>query len=400
MIPIVLFDTKSDFLMDIQKKLKNENKVKVIAGLAEIPELEDLLRKNQDAVLIIGPSLKREDSISIAEAFSGEHPQVGVVLMSSDITTELLRDALRVGVRDVLPSPVTVKQLLPAIEQAYQHSERMRCAISGSKKEPIKAEKQPKQSAKVITFFSAKGGVGKTVIACNVAVGLKQQTKSSVILVDLDLQFGDIAVMLQLVPERTIYDITSSIERLDTDLMKGFLTTHSSGLKTLLSPVQPEQADAVSSKDVLKIIDVLKGMCDYLLIDTSPSFNDNILAALDNSDEICLVAATDVPSLKNTKLSVHMMEMLQYPKERINLILNRANSKVRLSPRDVEHSLEMRPTVKIPSDIVVPLSVNKGIPLVTDLPRSGVSRSLLQLVDHFRNGNGEVPAKFRRRAAN
>jgi pilus assembly protein CpaE len=261
------------------------------------------------------------------------------------------------------------------------------------------AEKKPHQPAKVVTFFSAKGGVGKTFIASNIAVALAQQTKSKVVLADLDLQFGDVAVMLQLTPERTIYDVISSMERLDADLMEGFLTSHSSGLKTLLSPVQPNQADAISGKHILKIMEVLRGMSDYLLIDTSSSFNDNVLAVLDSSDEIYLVATMDVPSLKNTKLSVHMMDMLQYPKEKMSLVLNRANSKVRLTPKDVERALEMKPVASIPSDIIVPLSVNKGIPLVLDLPRSGVSRSLFQLVDYLKDRSTEKPFELRHRAA-
>lgn len=401
MTPVILLDTSSSFLMDMQKKLKNGNGVKVIAATAEIPELEALLRKNQDVVLIIGPSFKREDSVSIAEAISGEYPQLGIVLISSDMTTDLLHGALRVGIRDVLPSATTAKQLLPAVERAYQHSQRIRNAVARLKKEPaVVTEKQSQKQAKVITFFSAKGGVGKTVIASNIAVALAQQNGSRVVLLDLDLQFGDVAVMLQLTPERTIYDAVSSVDKLDTDMMKGFLTDHSSGLKTLLSPVQPEQADGISNREISKIIEVLRGMSDYLLIDTSPSFDDNILAVLDNSDEICLVATMDVPSLKNTKLSVHMMELLQYPKEKITLLLNRANSKVRLSPRDVERTLEMRPIVNVPSDVIVPLSVNKGIPLVLDLPKSIVSRSLFQLVDHLKNGSTKSFFKVRRRVAN
>jgi pilus assembly protein CpaE len=399
-IPIILFDASSAFLVDMQKKLKSENSVQVTAAIAQIPELEVLLRKNQDAVLIMGPTFKREDVVSIAEAVSSEHPQLGIILISSDMTTDLLRDALRVGIRDVLPSAITTKQLLPAVERAYQHSQRIKNAMTGFGKEAAAStEKKPHEPAKVITFFSAKGGVGKTFIASNIAVALAQQTKSKVVLADLDLQFGDVAVMLQLTPERTIYDVISSMERLDADMMEGFLTAHSSGLKTLLSPVQPNQADAISGKHILKIMEVLRGMSDYLIIDTSSSFNDNVLAVLDSSDEIYLVATMDVPSLKNTRLSVHMMDMLQYPKEKMSLVLNRANSKVRLTPKDVERALEMKPVASIPSDIIVPLSVNKGIPLVLDLPRSGVSRSLFQLVDYLKDRSTEKSFEVRHRTA-
>lgn len=387
MIPLVLADASSSFLLEMQKKMHDEGRVKLIVATSEIPEIELVLRKNRDAVLLIGPSYKNEDAMGIVKGVSSHLFGTGIVLLANDITTELLGDAMRAGVSDVVPSTVTVKQLLPALERAFQHSQKIKNANADSKSVVSESKSTRQRAAKVISFFSAKGGAGKTTIASNLAIGLAQKTRARVVLMDLDLQFGDVAVALQLAPERTVYDVASSMEKLDADMMEGFLASHNSGVRALLSPIQPEQAEGITGKDIERIIEVLKQAYDYLLIDTPPSFNDNVLAALDNSDEIYLITTLDLPCLKNTKLALHMMDVLQYPKEKIKLIINRANSRVRLDARDVEKALEMRASANVPSDILMPLSLNKGVPIVLDSPRSGIARSLFQLIEHMKNGS-------------
>jgi len=388
MISTVVFDDKLKFLTDLKNKLRYQKKVKITASTRDFSELEAMLAKNRIDVLIFGPSLGEDDMVSLAETVSASFPRVGIVLIASKVTTELLRKALRTGAKDVLANTQTGKELAKSLEVAYQQSQRFRTPVTDVRPQSPASEPRTKKAAKVVTFFSAKGGVGKTFVATNTGVGLVQQTKKKVILLDLNLQFGDVAVMLRLQPELTISEVVSAIDRLDAEMMKGFLTPHSSGLKTLLAPVEPDKADAISGEEVVKIIEILKGMCDYLLIDTPPSFNDNTLAALDNSDEIVLVASLDIPSLKNTKLSLNMMDLLQYPNEKVKILLNRANSRVSLNLRDVEHSLGTKTAAIIPSNIVVPLSVNKGIPLIIDAPRTPVARNLSGFVKQIMDGDG------------
>ena len=388
MISTVVFDDKLKFLTDLKNKLRYQKKVKITASTRDFSELEAMLAKNRIDVLIFGPSLGEDDMVSLAETVSASFPRVGIVLIASKVTTELLRKALRTGAKDVLANTQTGKELAKSLEVAYQQSQRFRTPVTDVRPQSPASEPRTKKAAKVVTFFSAKGGVGKTFVATNTGVGLVQQTKKKVILLDLNLQFGDVAVMLRLQPELTISEVVSAIDRLDAEMMKSFLTVHSSGLKTLLAPVEPDKADAISGEEVVKIIEILKGMCDYLLIDTPPSFNDNTLAALDNSDEIVLVASLDIPSLKNTKLSLNMMDLLQYPNEKVKILLNRANSRVSLNLRDVEHSLGTKTAAIIPSNIVVPLSVNKGIPLIIDAPRTPVARNLSGFVKQIMDGDG------------
>jgi len=397
MVTAVLFDDNTEFVLDMTKKVQSSNKVKIVTATRDFSELETILKKDRADILIFGPSLMNEDMISFAQLVSAKYPYVGIILISSDVNTDLLRDGLRAGVKDVLPVTATSEQIVQTILIAYQSSQRICRAVKDHLPESAVEESTTKHSANVLTFFGAKGGVGTSFIATNVAVGLARQTKSEVIILDLDLQFGDVAVMLRLKPVHTMFDVVSAIERLDADMMKGFLSTHTSGLKALLAPVLPDKADAVSSEDILKIIDVLKGMCDYLIVDTPTALDDRVLVALDNADQICVVTSLDVPSLKDTKLSLNMMQLLRYPKERIKLVLNRANSKVKLSIKDVENSLETRATLTIPSNIIVPLSVNKGIPVIIDSPKAPVARSLFQFIDEIKDGQDAAIQSARHR---
>ncbi len=390
MISAVLFDGDTKFNTSIRKKLSNQNKVKLLTTTRDFSELETMFTKNRVDVLIFGPSIENDDMTSFSEFISSKYPHVGIILISSKVTTDLLRDALRTGARDVLPVSASGKQLRQAIEMAHRQSLRVRKAVKDLWPENSTAEADAEHSANIITFFGAKGGVGTTFVATNVAVSLAQQTKSDVILLDIDLQFGDVAVMLQLEPSHTISDAVSALDRLDTEMMRGFLSTHTSGLKALLAPVMPDKADSISSGDISYIINVLKGMCDYLIIDTPACLDDRVLTALDNSDEICLVTSLDVPSLKNTKLTLNMLEALQYRRENIKLVLNRANSKVKLGAKEVEHSLKKKAVVAIPSNIIVPLSVNRGIPIVIDAPKTPIARNISQFVDALGDGS-EAP---------
>ena len=400
MISVVLFDGNVDFITDLNNKLRYQKKAKIIVSTRNVSELEMILNNNQVDVLIFGPSLSGKDAISLGESVSAAHPDIAIIFMSTEVTTELLRDALRAGAKDVLPaSSMTGRELFQALKKAYEHCQRVRKAAKIPLSNVRPRKMKDGRSAKVVTFFSAKGGVGKTFIAANAGVGLAKQTNKEVALIDLNLQFGDVGVMLQLQPKHTIYEAASAFQRLDADLMRGFLTPHPSGVRALLAPVEPDKAEAISSEEITKIISTLKGMCDYLLIDTPPTFNDNVLAALDISDEIILVASLDVPSLKNTKLTLNMLELLKYPREKIKILLNRANSRVRLNLKDVERALGTKAAITIPSDIVVPLSVNKGIPIVTDAPRTAVARNLLNLVREIDNGHGgaSIPGKKKMR---
>jgi pilus assembly protein CpaE len=215
-------------------------------------------------------------------------------------------------------------------------------------------------------------------------VSLAMRTDKPVVLVDADLQFGDIAVMLKLAPQHTIVDAVSSMDRLDAGLVQNLLATHApSGLKILPAPLEPAYADQISADDVTNIVDILRTFCAYVVIDTPSYFDDKVLNLIEMSDDVLLVAGMDIPNIKNVKIGLQTMRLLNTPMSKIHLVLNRANSKVKLDVSEVERTLQVKAEVLVPSDVVVPQSVNKGTPVVLDAPKAGVSRALEQLADLF-----------------
>jgi pilus assembly protein CpaE len=304
-------------------------------------------------------------------------------MVVEELTTQMLQQALRAGVRDVVASPADSGQLLEAVERASETIARVPTT-------PLRAEGGA-QEGRLISVFSTKGGAGKSVIASNLAVILARQTNAPVALVDADLQFGDVAVMMKLTPQHTIVDAVAAIDRLDPQLLQSLLVRHeASGLYVLPAPVEPAFADQVSGADMVRIVKILQSFCAYVVIDTPAHFNDVVLALLEQSDDILLISGMDIPNIKNVKLGLQTLRLLNIPVSKLKLVLNRSNSKVKLDISEVERTLQMKADALVPSDILVPQSVNKGVPVVLDAPKSGVARSLEQLADLF------VDAKPRR----
>ena len=214
-----------------------------------------------------------------------------------------------------------------------------------------------------MTVFSPKGGTGKTVTATNLGTSLAKHWGKRALLLDLDLQFGDAAIMLGIEPEKTIYDLVTAPGELDSEKLAGYTTRHSSGLDVLPAPMRPEDAELVTEAKLARLLEVARESYDVIVVDTSPFFHGPMLATLDRTDELLLVCGLDVPTLKNVRLSLQTLELLSFPPDRIKLVLNRANS-------NVGHEAEARSrrrsrreiAFEIPSDRVVPLAVNRGEP--------------------------------------
>ena len=243
----------------------------------------------------------------------------------------------------------------------------------------MEEKKHGKKGSKIIMVFSTKGGSGTSFIATNLAVDLASQNKKGVILFDLKYQFGDIALMLNLYPKNTIYDIVSVVDQLDCEMLNSFLTTHSSGVKVLPALIDPLQDEFISTKSTMKIVNILSKISDFIVIDAPPVFSDDVLSLLEKTDYLCMVASMDVPNIKNLKISLQILEQLKFPQEKMFLVLNRADSKVGITIDEIEKTIKKKINVRIPSNRIVPLTINKGILVVTDYPRSAVSKSIHKL---------------------
>ena len=213
-------------------------------------------------------------------------------------------------------------------------------------------------------MFSPKGGTGKTVTATNLAASFAKYEEKRTLLLDLDLQFGDAAIMLGIEPEKTIYDLVVAPGELDSEKLAGYVTKHTCGLDILPAPLRPEDAELVTESKLARLLEVARESYDVIVVDTSPFFHGPMLATLDRTDELLMVCGLDVPTLKNVRLSLQTLELLSFPASRIRFVLNRANSKVGMKKNEVEGALDVKIGFEVPSDRAVPLGVNRGAPPV------------------------------------
>lgn len=365
----VLCDPDTEFVSHMSGLITSTVGVEVIT--TPNPEQAVTIGQEKDAaVVVFGPSVEQADALAAGEALSAAGGRAMVLLMAPSVQPDLLRRAMRSGFRDVVEvDGSTYGALVEAVQDAYVAAVKLRGG----------ADDEAHGKARVVTVFSTKGGVGKSVIASNLAAVLASAMGKRVALLDLDLEFGDDALMLGLEPTRTIYDAVQAYERLDAQLLDGFMAQHSSGAKVLLAPTRPEHADSITAARIRRVIALASELADVVIIDTPGRLDETVLTAIDMSDLIVAVATMDLPSIKNTKVSLEKLRQLGYGNGMVSLVLNRADSKVFLDPAEVEGVVGGKVLAKIPSDRLVPRSVNRGVPVVIDQPRSAVAKSMAEL---------------------
>ncbi len=294
-----------------------------------------------------------------------EQTRTPIVVVASATAGSLLDEALNADIADVLVLPQLVDNVVFTIRKAA-HAKRQVTTVSRS------------QQGRVITVFSPKGGTGKTAIASNLASALAKQGRKTLLL-DLDLQFGDAAIVMGVEPEKTIYDLVLAPGEMDIEKLAGYITKHQCGLDILPAPLRPEDAELVTESKITRLLEVARQTYEAIVVDTSPFFHGPMLATLDRTDELLVLCGLDVPTLKNVRLALQTLELLSFPSRRIRYVLNRANSKVGLNTREVEAALKVTVHASIPSDRIVPIAVNRGTPAVLSEPGSEFAKALMEL---------------------
>jgi pilus assembly protein CpaE len=314
---------------------------------------------------VLDPAFATESGVSDGGQLLQVDPDLPIVLVAANPDMTVLRTALRVGYKDVVDAPLDRPKMEAMLGLIEEEAERV-----------VRKETKA-QIGRVITIMSPKGGAGKTVAAANVGLQLAMWNEPErVVIMDADLQFGDVSIVMQIDPVHTIVDAARELDQLDEDLMRSLLTTHASGLKILAAPLEPSLADEVSTQSVVRSIAMLKRMFDYVIIDTAPFLDEPVLSILERSDDVLLVVDMDLPSVKNAKLALDTLKLIKFPFEKIQLVLNRVNSKARLDIGELERSLELEVQAAISSDKLVPRAVNEGEPVVSLYPRSRVAKDL------------------------
>ncbi|MCR1781672.1 AAA family ATPase [Nocardioides carbamazepini] len=318
-------------------------------------------------VVALGPSVDLLSALAIAEELRIKRPTVSVVLVRDHFDTEVLTRAMQAGIRDVVVAGGDEKTLTSAIERAHQLYQALR-GPGGAR-----------QLGRVVTVFSPKGGVGKTTSSVNLALALTDRGARKVCLVDLDLAFGDVAITMQLFPTHSIEQAVGSEDSIDLAMLEGLLTRHQDTLTVLAAPSHPDVRERVTPLLISRILRALRDGFDYIVVDTSPSFDDATLTALDETDECVIVATLDVPTLKNVKVALETMDMLSIARGHRHLLLNRADDQVGISVEKVESILGMPVSAQVATAVDIAAATNAGTPIVSHKPGHPASLAYAQL---------------------
>ena len=379
-ILITLIDKTEESIGRVSRLLRNLSDLDIGQTGTSLDDLRSLMLEKIPAIVLVGPLYTLVDLENLLKTCGQGAGLVKIILFTGEQSSNIFRKAIKINIFDVLEFPFNYGDMKEAISRARIAIKE----ITGEKDIPQTEETRAKNKiSKNIMIFSSKGGTGKSFIATNLAIDLYNQTKKRVVLVDLNYQSGDIALILDIVPRHTFYDITSIINQLDTEMLSSFLTLHSSGVKVLPAPVDPTQAESISTKATVKVLDTLAKICDYMVIDAPSNFSENTLALLEKIDFLCMVASMDVPSIKNLKVSLEVVDQLKFPEENILIIINRANTKVGITTEEIEDTLKRKIDITIPSDRLVPLTINQGNPIISVYPKSSVSKSINKLTKYL-----------------
>jgi len=361
-----------------------------VVGYENLAAFTETIEASRPGVVVFGPTEAPDSVITQVAGLMAFRPVCSAIMVVYELTAAVLQQAIRAGVDDVVAVSAEDAELLDAISRA---SSRVLARGPGSNPHaPATAAQTP---GRVISVFSTKGGTGKSVVAINLAVALAKRTIQPVVLVDADLQFGDVALMLQLQPTHTIAEAVQAGDRLDGSLLENLLLRHPpSGLLVLAAPTEPSSADQIGRADLARILNILRERCAYVVVDTSASFAEVTLAAIESSDDILVMAGLDVMSLKSARIGLQTMRMLGIPFSRVKFVLNRANTRVGLTEADAERALQLKVDAALPSDILVAESVNRGVPVVTSAPRSKFAKSIDSLADMLMHAASD-PAQSR-----
>ena len=387
LIKVLIVDDIPSTLDNLQKLLSFEPDIQVVGTATNGKEAIDLSKKSAPDIVLMDVNMPIMDGIQATEILAQEIPNSPVIIMSVQGERDYLRRAMQSGAREFLIKPFSGDELIASIRRVYQLEQKKESfmakapAAAAGGAAPSEVARPRADQSQVIFFYSGKGGVGKSLIAANLAVSMAKETKARVALVDLDLQFGDIGVLLNLDHSQGITDLVENIEHMDPEFIREVMVEGPFGVKVLLSPISPELADLVTVDHIRKIFAEMRKVFDFIIVDSGTHLGEINLEVLDHADRIVVVTSLSIPAIKDTKLALKIFDSLSVSPDRVILLLNKSDAHSEFNKESVEANLRFPITAQIPNDAKLVInSINRGNPFVTTHPESEISQRIRELV--------------------
>jgi pilus assembly protein CpaE len=367
----------------VQAALPSESDVHIVGLVDGLEESWNALQATSTDLLVVACPGYSDRTLFFIEGAVKQRPERPIVVICGSSPNGFIRRVFEAGADDVITLPESPEHVLFALQKAVARRQGA-AAATGVALSPM------------ICVLGPKGGTGKTLTSCNLAVALAGLGRK-VVLVDLDLQFGDVGLALGLTPDKTLYDLAKAAGSLDAEKLEDYLLVHSSGLRVLMGPTRPDQAAAISVEFLREVYATLRSANDFVIVDTAPGFTPEVIASIDSSSHIVMVGMLDSLSLKNTKLGLETLELMGYEAERIRLVLNRADTRVGIAQDEVQAIIARKPDILVPSDRDIPVSFSEGVPVVISKSRSEAARAFEALAASYSDndvvGNGAAPRR-------
>ena len=382
-IRVLIVDDIPETRENLRKLLFFESDIEVVGAATSGEEGISMAGELRPDIVLMDINMPGIDGITASEAITQQVPSAQIIMMSVQGEADYLRRSMLAGAREFLIKPFSSDELISSIRSVYELGASRRQAMPvAAPAAPSKADmgRAPGELGKIVAVFSPKGGVGCSTLAINLAIALHQTGKAKVAVVDSSLQFGDVAVFLNLQANRSLADLVPHVEELDNDLLDHVMFPHSSGIRALLAPPRPEMADLVAPATLNTILGKLRHLYDYIVVDTPKTLGDITLTVLDVADRVVLLTTPDIPSIKNAKLFFEVTEALEYPPNKTVLVLNKADRHANIRAEDIQASIKHPVTSQLPLDErTATVAANQGVPYMTTAPSTPLAQAVIAL---------------------
>ena len=371
-LTFVVLSTGLDNFKEIRGGLASDGRVHILAGGNDVEQVHEEIRRLKPSGAIIALGSNSEQAIKLIQKLSSEQPSIAIISAAQNASADLMLQSLRAGAREFLHLPIGAEELKTVLDRVSEF-----CAGQ---------LETPKKKGRMVAVFSSKGGCGTSFIATNLAASTAART----VLVDLNLQAGDLPLLLGLDPKYSIADMVENRARLDDALIASFVTPYSSKLSLLAAPKEADAADEIEPEHVFQVLQRLRESYEYIVLDPQHTFDAITLAALDQSDEIVLVLTLDIPAIRSTQRALAIFDRLGYPRKKIRIVVNRWSKQIDLDLRQVEKFLGEPVIGFIPSDYQTAVtSINLGCPLVQSDSDSKISVEIKRIAQTI--AGSEIP---------